>query len=96
MSARSASTASRATTEWSFSTGTDSPVSADSSTRRSRVRRRRRSAGTLSPACTSTRSPGTISVAGSRTCSPARSSVASAVIARLSASIAATALASCR
>ena len=96
MSSRSASTASLGTLASSFSTGTDSPVSADSSMRRSRERMRRRSAGTLSPPWMRMRSPGTISVAGSRNCSPARTTVASAVMARLSASMAATARASCR
>ena len=63
---RSPRALSRSTAAGSFSTATDSPVSADSSTRSSRSRTRRRSAGTLSPACSSTRSPGTMSVAGTQ------------------------------
>ncbi len=53
-----------ATAATSFSTGTDSPVSMDSSMRRSRSLNRRRSAGTLSPDCSMTTSPGTRLSAG--------------------------------
>jgi hypothetical protein len=45
-------------------TGTDSPVSADSSTSRSRTRVRRRSAGTRTPEVSTTTSPGTRSRLG--------------------------------
>ena len=45
----------------SLATGSDSPVSADSSTCSSASETSRRSAGTLSPASSSTRSPGTSS-----------------------------------
>ena len=47
-----------------FSTGSDSPVSAASSTARSTASQTRPSAGTLSPAVSRTRSPGTSSRAG--------------------------------
>ena len=73
---RSASGQSRATGPASLSTGTDSPVRADSSTRSSRSCSRRTSAGTLSPAWIRTMSPGTSSSAGSTSCSPARTTVA--------------------
>jgi len=61
----------------SFSTGTDSPVSAASAIRRSRHRTSRRSAGTLSPDCSSTTSPGTIPVESMRVLRPPRITVAS-------------------
>ena len=57
----------------SFSTGSDSPVSKDSSTSRSRDRSRRKSAGTLSPDSSSTMSPGTNSSALISCVSPSRS-----------------------
>ena len=56
---RSARTVSLGMVRIPFSTGTDSPVSADSAIRKSLARNRRRSAGTLSPDWRSTISPGT-------------------------------------
>ena len=59
MQERSPSGASAATGRVFLSAATDSPVRADSSTRRLAVLNRRRSAGTLSPARSLTTSPGT-------------------------------------
>ena len=54
-----------------FSTGSDSPVSAACATKRSLAFRMRQSAGTMSPAESSTTSPGTRSASGtSRCCDP--------------------------
>ncbi len=93
---RSARTVSRASASVPFPTGSDSPVRADSSICRSRLRKRRRSAGTLSPPWSRTTSPGTSSVAETRVCSPLRRTVDSVVMVLASASMAWTALASCR
>ena len=60
----------------SFSTGSDSPVSAASWTWRSRASRRRASAGTMSPADRRTTSPGTSSRRGSSFHCPSRKTVA--------------------
>ena len=56
----------------SFSTGTDSPVSADSSIERLAATISRPSAGTRSPASSSTTSPGTRSSVITSTMSPSR------------------------
>ena len=61
MPRRSPIPACRSTASALFSTGTDSPVRAASSTFSVRTPARRRSAGTLSPECSSTTSPGTSS-----------------------------------
>ena len=76
MFARSASSAPASSATVSLSTGTDSPVSADSSTARSRRRSSRRSAGTLSPASRTTTSPGTSSVESTVVRDPSRTTVA--------------------
>ena len=73
---RSARMVSSATTSPCFSTGTDSPVRADSSTCKLRTWKSRRSAGTLSPDSSSTRSPGTRSSDGTRCLDPPRRTVA--------------------
>ena len=57
-------------------TGTDSPVSSDSSTDRSLASSTRASAGTRSPSRNSTRSPGTTSRPAMRTCCPSRTTSA--------------------
>ena len=59
-----------------FSTGMDSPVSADSWSCRLLVRTSRRSAGTLSPEARKTRSPGTSSSAGTSRRLPSRCTLA--------------------
>ncbi len=59
-----------------FSTGTDSPVSAASSTSRFFTLSRRRSAGTLSPETSSTTSPGTSCAASISWRSPSRRTMA--------------------
>ena len=64
MLCRSATGVAASRTISSFTTGCDSPVSADSSTCSSVISTNRRSAGTLSPASTSTMSPGTSSSDG--------------------------------
>ena len=73
---RSPSAASAATGSTDFWTGTDSPVSADSSIWRLRAVIRRRSAGTRSPDARCTRSPGTSSSAGMVMRLPSRTTVA--------------------
>ena len=55
-----------------FSTGTDSPVKDASSALSDWLSSRRKSAGTISPASSSTRSPGTSSAAAINFCSPSR------------------------
>ncbi len=74
---RSATTVSSGSTTSSFSTGSDSPVSADSSTWSSASRINLRSAGSLSPASTSTTSPGTSLSEGTCRWRPSRSTRAS-------------------
>jgi len=97
MLTRSASGVSRSSeASADFSTAVDSPVSAASATWRSRVATRRKSAGTLSPEASSTTSPGTSSVDGTRTVLPARTTVDSVTRLLDSASIARSALASCK
>ncbi len=78
MPLRSPSGASGSTASVVFSMGSDSPVSAASSTRRLRTSSRRRSAGTLSPEASSTISPGTSSPASTSTRLPSRRTVARA------------------
>jgi len=97
MFARSARTVSGASSVWAdFSTEVDSPVNAASATCRSRVNTMRKSAGTLSPEASNTRSPGTSSGEGTRWVFPARMTVVSITRLRDSASMARSALASCR
>ena len=57
----------------SFSTGMDSPVSADWVTKKSLAARMRRSAGMIEPAARTTMSPGTISAIGTSASVPSRS-----------------------
>ena len=71
----SATGVSAGSTTSSLTAGTDSPVSADSSARSPVSRIRRRSAGTLSPASTSTRSPGTRSSEACLRARPSRTTV---------------------
>ena len=59
-----------------LSTGTDSPVMADSSAFRLALSRMRASAGTRSPASSTMMSPGTRKAVSSRTCSPPRTTLA--------------------
>ena len=75
----------------SLSTGTDSPVSADSSTCRLAADNRRQSAGTRSPASNSTTSPGTRSVAFMLVSTPSRQTLAAGADRFFSASSAACA-----
>ena len=93
---RSPSAASAATSAFaSFSAGTDSPVSADSSLLREALSIKRASAGTKSPASTRMMSPGT-SLAASMVCSlPLRMTRAWGAESDLSASSAFSALLSC-
>ena len=79
----------------SFSTGSDSPVSADSSTRRSVSVSSRASAATLSPVSITSTSPTTTSVASITRTSPSRSTRARGLDSRLSASSAVSARYSC-
>ncbi len=72
MESRSATGASAATGCVDFSTGSDSPVRADSSTARSSTSTSRRSAGTRFPDSSSTRSPGTTSSDGTERSRPPR------------------------
>src|SRR5438067_9460341 len=72
-----------------LSTGTDSPVSADSSTSRAAACTTVASAGTMSPSASTSRSPGTTSAVGTGCCTPSRTtravgvaSAARAVMAR--------------
>ncbi len=76
MDSRSPIGASSATGSTRLSTGTDSPVSAASSTCRLRERSSRTSAGRLSPEASSTTSPGTSSAASTSCCLPSRSTTA--------------------
>ena len=76
MQVRSPSTADPSTGASFFSAGTDSPVSAASSTCRFFTASRRMSAGTLSPAASWTTSPGTRSAAGTVSTRPSRVTVA--------------------
>ena len=69
---RSPGKAFSATGEVDFSTGSDSPVKADSSMRRFLTSNRRRSAGTLSPDCKKTMSPSESSSAGMEIRLPSR------------------------
>jgi hypothetical protein len=80
MSVRSASGASGATDAVDLSTGTDSPVSSDSSTRNELVATRRRSAGTRTPDSRSTTSPGTSSLEAISVVCPSRTTVAVGLI----------------
>ncbi len=95
MFARSASTDSGASTACALPTGTDSPVSEDSSICSSETSTSRTSALTLSPGSTTTRSPGTSSLAGTSRLVPSRTTCASTVIIAASASRARSARASC-
>ena len=79
----------------SFSTGTDSPVSADSSLLRLADSISRASAGTKSPASTRMMSPGTRSLASMTASRPLRSTRACGADMLLSASMAFSALLSC-
>ncbi len=85
-SARGAS--SGQTTSASFSTGTDSPVRADSSAISSTDRSSRRSAGTRSPVRSSTMSPGTSSALSIVSFFPARMTLAFGELSFFSASMA--------
>ena len=87
-------TSSAFNTSLSFSTGTDSPVKADSSTFKLAVLASRISAGTTSPASSKTISPGTISVLGISKIAPPRLTWALGVDISFKASIAASDLAS--
>ncbi len=78
-----------------FDTGTDSPVRGDSSTFSCIAVITRASAGTLSPASSSTMSPGTNSSAGMSRSSPSRSTVATGAESFCSNSIARSARYSC-
>ena len=93
---RSASGVSTVTGATSFVTGSDSPVSADSSTSKDVVSNRRASAATRSPALTRRTSPGTILSAGISTSIPSRMTIADCVNACERASIARSATASCQ
>ena len=62
----------RASADGTLRTGTDSPVSSDSSVERCSARRRRPSAGTRSPSARTTRSPRTTSRPAMRRRSPSR------------------------
>ena len=76
MHRRSPSAASGSTGASVFSTGIDSPVRADSSTRRLLSCSQRRSAGRLSPEATCTTSPGTRSAASMSFRRPSRNTMA--------------------
>ncbi len=93
---RSAKTVCASSAATCFSTGTDSPVSADSLACKSRHWMRRMSAVTLSPEETTTTSPGTSSVDATCCSFPSRTTETAAVMERESASSAFRALASCR
>jgi hypothetical protein len=93
---RSATGVAAGRTTSSFSTGSDSPVSADSSTCSSASVTRRRSAGTLSPASSTTRSPGTSSSEAMVRGRPSRTTRACVCTIDLSASSADSALDSWR
>ena len=93
---RSATGVSAGSTTSSLTTGTDSPVSADSSACSPDSRSSRRSAGTLSPASSSTRSPGTRSCEPSRRGCPSRTTLTSVRVIARNASRAASARDSCR
>ncbi|OPZ88075.1 MAG: hypothetical protein BWY76_00142 [bacterium ADurb.Bin429] len=86
---RSASAVAGGSGDVPFATGTDSPVSMDSSTRMSRTESRRKSAGTRSPASSNTTSPGTSNSASTRRAAPSRRTAAFTETSRLSASMAA-------
>ena len=85
----------RTTVEASFSTGTDSPVSAASCMRSPAASTRRRSAGAMLPSPSCTRSPGTRSRAGTTISTPSRTTRASGALIDLSASSEDCALCSC-
>ncbi len=78
-----------------FSTGADSPVSADSFTLRRAASSRRRSAGTTAPASSATTSPRTSSDAGTVTSAPSRRASADGAAMALSAARAFSARYSC-
>ena len=78
-----------------FVTGTLSPVRAASSILSDALSSRRPSAGTASPASSSTTSPGTSRLLSSTRCSPPRSTLHFAAVMVCSASMAASALLSC-
>ncbi len=78
-----------------FSTGADSPVSADSSARSSTLLIRRKSAGTRSPAFKTTKSPGTSSVLSTVWRFPPRTTLARGEDSFFSASMALSARSSC-
>ena len=79
----------------SFSTGTDSPVSAASSIFNEAISIKRKSAGTTSPASSITISPGTRSVDFTELVCPSRKTLAFGVDISRKASIASSALDSC-
>ena len=85
----------RTTAEASFSTGTDSPVSAASCMRSPAASTSRRSAGAMLPSPSCTRSPGTRSRAGTTISMPSRTTRASGALIDLSASSEDCALRSC-
>ena len=96
MVARSASGVSGASTPpAAFSTGSDSPVSADSSAWSSDAERRRRSAGTRPPASRITTSPGTSALLSVRRTAPCRQTRQTVVIAVRNAAVLASARDSC-
>ena len=76
----------------SLTTGTDSPVSADSSACSSATSSRRMSAGTLSPASRATRSPGTSVSDGTDSLRPSRTTRADVRTSERNASSSASAL----
>ncbi len=78
-----------------LSTGTDSPVSADSSTCNAAPSTSHPSAGTMSPASTTTTSPGTICAAGTCCWAPPRTTRAVGAVSSLSAASARSARISC-
>jgi hypothetical protein len=71
-----------------LSAGTDSPVSADSSTSSAAASTTSASAGTMSPSASTSTSPATNSVAGTVACSPSRSTRASGAVSSDSAAMA--------
>ncbi len=93
---RSANSVSRPSGSACFATGTDSPVSADSSTPNPHTRTSRRSAPIRSPGSSNTTSPGTSTSASTRRTSPSRRTVTQVAIIRDNASIACTAFVSWR
>ena len=95
MHSRSASGVLSGSAYGSLSTGSDSPVRADSSMRRSSSDTIRPSAGTRSPVSSVTRSPGTTSAASMSLTSPSRSTRACGLESLRRASSAASARYSC-